>query len=244
MADNKQKSLHLKWAYFRHSIVSPLLSSPPDRGALQKELAKLAEKTWKHPISGEETYFQFSTIEGWYYQIRREKIDPISVLTRKERLDKGIRRVISVEAAALLKEQYAEYPWWSVQLHAKNVASGLSAKGSKLAAPSYSSVLRYMRSENLRKRPRPKQNDKGELDIFYGSERKETSCFEVENVNEIWSLDFHHGGIKILDSNGVWRQPLVVAIIDHCSRLVCHAEWSFNEKTSDLVNAVIELHAQ
>ena len=238
MADNKQKSLHLKWAYFRHSVVSPLLSSPPDRGELQKELAKLAEKIWKHPISGEETYFKFSTIEEWYYRIRREKNDPISVLARKERLDKGTRRAISTEAAALIKRQYSEYPWWTVQLHAKNVASGLSSDDSKSLIPSYSSVLRYMRAENLRKRPRPKQNDKGELDVFYGSERRETSCFEVGNVNEIWSLDFHHGGIKILDPSGVWRQPLVVAIIDHCSRLVCHAEWLFSEKTPDLVNAV------
>lgn len=238
MAGRNQQSLHLKWAYFRHSVVAPLLSSPPGRGELQRELAILAGKTWKHPISEEETIFKFSTIEGWYYQIRREKIDPISALARKERLDKGSRRIISSETAVLIKKQYAEYPWWTVQLHAKNIASELLAKDCKSLAPSYSSVLRYMKAENLRKRPRPKQNNKGELDIFYGSELKETSCFEVKNVNEIWSLDFHHGGIKILDSSGGWRQPLVVAIIDHCSRLVCHAEWFFNEKTPDLVSAV------
>jgi len=228
----------MKWAHFRHSVVAPLLSSPPDRGDLQKALSKLAEKTWKHPISGEATTFKFSTIEEWYYRIQREKNDPISVLTRKERTDKGSRPSISDETADLIKSQYSKYPWWTVQLHAQNISSELLLRNAGESSPSYSSVLRHMKACGLRKRPRPKQNDRGELDIFYGSERRETACFEAKNINEIWSLDFHHGGIKILDSKGIWRQPLVIAIIDHCSRLVCHAEWTFSEKTVDLVTAV------
>ena len=88
MTTNKEKSPHLKWAHFRHSVVGALVSSPPNWGDLQKELKRLAEKTWKHPLTEEEVKFKFSTIEGWYYNIRREKNDPISILIRKERKDR------------------------------------------------------------------------------------------------------------------------------------------------------------
>lgn len=235
---NAEKSPHLKWAHFRHAVVGPLLSAPPARGELQMELRRLAGKTWRHPITGADAQFQFSTIEEWYYRIKPERNDPISLLAKKSRKDKGTRRSVSPEIAALIKAQYGNYPWWNIQLHAKNIAATMRDTDSSVECPSYSSVLRFMRGSGLRRMPRPKQNDKGELDIFYGSQRKETACFEARNVNECWSLDFHHGAIKIADADGIWRQPLVIAIIDHHSRLVCHAEWSFSEKTVDLVRAV------
>ena len=41
-----------RWARFRFSIIGPLLSAPPNAGELQKTLADLAAKQWRHPITG------------------------------------------------------------------------------------------------------------------------------------------------------------------------------------------------
>lgn len=56
-----------RWARLRFSVVGPLLSAPPDSGQLQVELAILAKKQWRHPITGLPTTFAPSTIERWFY---------------------------------------------------------------------------------------------------------------------------------------------------------------------------------
>ena len=52
-----------QWARFRFCVVGPLLSAPPESGALQGALRALSIKQWKHPITGVPVTFSFSTIE-------------------------------------------------------------------------------------------------------------------------------------------------------------------------------------
>ena len=56
MANNQfdEGTAQTKWAYFRFAIVGPLLTSPPNKKELTKALQALADKTWEHPITGEE----------------------------------------------------------------------------------------------------------------------------------------------------------------------------------------------
>jgi putative transposase len=67
--------VHQRWARLRFSVIGQLLAAPPPKGALYRELEKLAAREWRHPVSGEPVRFGVSTIERWYYRARRERHD-------------------------------------------------------------------------------------------------------------------------------------------------------------------------
>jgi hypothetical protein len=77
------------WAYFRFSIIGPLLAAPPDPGQLQTKLQELAEKNWRHPVTGLWVKYGCSTLERWYYAALEQKWDPVQALRRKIRSDSG-----------------------------------------------------------------------------------------------------------------------------------------------------------
>jgi hypothetical protein len=89
MSDEQEIRRHERWAWLRFSIVGRLLAAPPARGQLQAEIAQLAAKEWRHPISGQPTHFSFSSIERWYYSALAAKTDPIGTLRRKRRATAG-----------------------------------------------------------------------------------------------------------------------------------------------------------
>jgi len=52
----------------------------------------------------------------------------------------------------------------------------------------------------------------------------------------MWHLDFHHGSLNVLNGQGEWVKPLLLAIMDDHSRLVCHMQWYYSEDTQCLVH--------
>ena len=62
MTQTRPGSTGALWARFRFSVVGPLLSSPPARGALQAAIRSLAEKTWSHPVTGRDLSVAAGTI--------------------------------------------------------------------------------------------------------------------------------------------------------------------------------------
>jgi len=58
----------------------------------------------------------------------------------------------------------------------------------------------------------------------------------MDHVHALWHLDFHHGSRKILSKNGKWHKPLLLAILDDRSRLICHAQWYLDETVESLVH--------
>jgi len=89
MPPTSHPSTAVLWARFRFSVVGPLLSSPPAHGEIKVAIRALAAKTWTHPIHGRAVRFAAGTIERWYYTARREKDDPVGVLRRAVRKDRG-----------------------------------------------------------------------------------------------------------------------------------------------------------
>ncbi len=53
------------WAHFRFSVVGPLLSAPPEKGQLCRQIERLAKKCYRHPIEDRDLRFGASTIERW-----------------------------------------------------------------------------------------------------------------------------------------------------------------------------------
>lgn len=231
---DRNSSHHLNWERFRFAVIGPLLASPPEKGQLRKELQALAEKQWVHPIDQHRTHqVSVSTLERWYYKALKAS-NPVDSLKRTARADTGKSRVVCAKIQQLLEQQYHQYPHWSIQLHYDNLT--LSAKQEGINIPSYSTILRLMRINGWRKVRRPLRSTKGAIDAQRRLQEREVRSYEVDYVNALWHLDFHHGSIKILHPSGQWRTPKLLGVIDDRSRLLCHLQWYWEETTEVLVH--------
>lgn len=231
-ADTRQA----RWARFRFSIIGPLLSAPPNSGDLQKTLKLLSQKQWRHPITGCPMTVGVSTIERWLYQARCAK-DPINILRTKRRTDADQSRQISVDLKREIRRQYREHVSWSYQLHADNLAVLIKQSPELGCMPSYSTIRRYMKSNGFCKRRTVcKRGTVGAQIAAERLETREVRSFEVEHIHSLWHLDFHHGSRKILGKDGKWHKPLLLAILDDHSRLICHAQWYLDETVESLVH--------
>ncbi|SAL07083.1 Integrase core domain protein [Caballeronia calidae] len=71
-------------------------------------------------------------------------------------------------------------------------------------------------------------------------EKLEVRSFEVEHVNALWHLDFHHGSRKLLTPNGQWITPMLLCVLDDRSRVVCHAQWFLDETARSLIHGLCQ----
>lgn len=224
------------WARFRFSVVGALLSAPVPRGELTKALRILADKTWTHPITGEEARFALVTIEHWYYRARREQHDPLGALGRTARKDRG-QVSLAPALVTCLREQYRDHAHWSYQLHYDNLAARVKADPSLAPLGSYSTVKRYMQAHGLLRKSRARpQARPGEIRAAERREKREIRSYETEYAGSLWHLDFHHGSLPVLTRAGQWRRPIALCILDDYSRLCCHLQWYLSETTEDLVH--------
>jgi putative transposase len=227
-----------RWARFRFSVVGPLLSSPPARGALQAAIDLLAQKTWSHPVTGRDVHFAAVTIARWYYAALRERDDPVGALRRALRKDCG-RVSLAAAIADRLICQYGEYPYWSYQLHYDNLGALVQGNPTLGKLPSYSTIKRYMQAYGLVKKPRLRPGVRpGELRAEQRRQTREVRSYEAEHVGALWHLDFHHGSKKVLTPEGRWLRPIALGILDDHSRLCCHIQWYRSETAEDLVHGL------
>lgn len=237
MDDQSTMSPHRRWAAFRHAVIGPLSAAPPGKGELAAQIRSLAARAWKHPTSGREVRFGFSTIEGWYYQGRRAK-DPVDELRWRTRSDVGRSRALNLEMIRMLEDQYARYPFWSYRVHADNLVVAIEAAAVG-APPSYPTIRRYMRAKGLIKRARPRDADRATVGMALAqSEEWETRSYEREHVNALWHADFHKGSRKVLAADGQWYTPILVGFFDDHSRLACHLQWYLTETAENFVHGV------
>jgi putative transposase len=226
-----------RWARLRFAVIGPLLVAPPAPNELFTELAALSAKTWRHPESGLDVRFATSTLERWYYKARRAP-DPVSALKDRCRTDVGRFPSMTQQVIDTLQTQYREHPGWTVQLHFDNLRSALKDSGVYL--PSYPTLRRYLRASGMGRKARPKRNTEGALLALDRLQSKEVRSFEVDHVNALWHLDFHHGSRKVLTRSGEWAKPMLLGVIDDRSRLVCHLQWYLNETAESLVHGLCQ----
>ena len=105
MRTDDQGSAHDRWARLRFSVIGHLLAAPPAHGELQQAIEDLSRKTWRHPTSGALVTFGISTIERWYYAVKNEMKDPVSVLRRRPREDLGKHPMMSAGLRVVLRAQ-------------------------------------------------------------------------------------------------------------------------------------------
>lgn len=241
MSGDERPRSHERWAHLRFGVVGGLLASPPAPGELQAELLRLAEKQWRHPTTGELVRFGLSTIERWYYAARAGS-NPVAVLRRKLREDSGRFLAITDRLAQALRRQYQEHPSWSYKLHLDNLAVQSERDPDLGAPPSYPTLRRFMTAQGLlrQRRRRAQKEREGEIRAREHALGREVRSFESEYVSGLWHLDFHHGSLKVLRPRGEWATPILLAILDDRSRLICHAQWYLDETAESLIHGLAQ----
>ena len=210
-------------------------------------LGLLSTKTWRHPSSGLDVRFGHSTLERWYYAARKAD-DPVAAL--RNSLRGGVKRFPSLSQSVIdtLTQQYREHPGWTAQLHFDNLRAAFQGSGGAAAtAPSssssvssYQTVRRYLLAHGMFRQAQPKRATAGALAARDRLERLEVRSFEVDHVNALWHLDFHHGSRKVLTRLGEWVTPMILCVIDDRSRLVCHLQWYLDETAQSLIHALCQ----
>ncbi|MGH8803097.1 MAG: DDE-type integrase/transposase/recombinase [Casimicrobiaceae bacterium] len=223
-----------RWARLRFSIIGPLLAAPPVAGALGEALRALSATMWRDPCTDLPITFATSTIERWYYAARAADQDPVVALETRVRCDAGLQRSLAPTLIEALATQYQAHPSWSAQLHYDNLRAAVAGE---LPMPSYSTLRRYLKAHGLFKRGRVRRDPTaGMLAAVDHLQAREVRSFELEHVNALWHLDFHHGSRKVLTRQGVWVTPMALAVLDDRSRLACHVQWYLDETTESLVH--------
>lgn len=240
--EKTNKSAHQRWAEFRFGVVGGLLSAPPPKGELAREIQKLSSKLWKHPLTGKPKRCGRSTIERWHSMAgEKENTSPVDVLRRKVRKDVGSHPGIDGRVAVKLRTQYALYPHWSPKLHRDNLRADVALTSDGLMVPSLATFKRYMRDTGLKRRKRPKTRDDGTLTegaarAVARLESHEVRGYENEYVGGLWHLDFHACSRKVLIEEGTFATPVALGVIDDHSRLLCHLQWYLVENTENLIH--------
>jgi len=225
------------WARLRFAIIGPLLADPPSSGELGARLKALAAKDWRHPVTGLPLRFGFATLERWYY-LARDAQDPVAALRRRRRRDAGQQRGLNPRLIEVVRAQHREHPGWTVQLHYDNLAALVEEDESLGPLPSYATVRRFMKRAGLhRRRVNPRRTPRAEQ-AARRLEAYEVRSYEAEHVHALWHLDFHHGSRKVLTRAGAWTTPLMLAVIDDHSRLICHLQWYLDETAETLVHGL------
>lgn len=242
MGHAHEGSVRDRWARLRFAIVGPLLVAPPAAGELHQTLQELSARTWRHPSTGMPIQFGVSTIERWFYAARAAPQDPMSVLKTRVRADAGAARTIAPALSAAIDAQYREHPSWSCQLHYDNLRVALAGDA---ALPSYSTLRRYLKAQGLFKQPRRRaRQSTGELAATAWRGSHEVRSFELEHVNALWHLDFHHGSRPVLTAGGQWLTPMLLGVLDDRSRLACHVQWYLDESAQSLVHGLCQAFAK
>lgn len=232
-----ERSLHQLWAEFRFGVIGALLSNPPENQDLKARLKELCETEWTHPIDGRKFRISFPTVERWYYKSLHQEKDPVGILRRKLRSDSGTTRHLTPDMKSWLEKNYRDHPSWTGQLHCDNLRVWLKENPECEMAPSYPTILRYMKLRGWDRKPRVRSpHAPGRLAAEARLQNHEVRSFEVEYVGGLWHLDFHHASRQLRTEQGELVTPLALCVIDDHSRLCCHLQWYWWEDTRALVH--------
>lgn len=228
-----------RWARLRFAIIGPLLAAPPEPGALQEALQRLAAQRWSHPVTGEAMQFGVSTIERWFYAARQARTDPVEALRRAVRKDAGAQRSLGAPLREALHAQYHQHRSWTAQLHYDNLAVRAGEDSTLGRLPSYASVRRYLKAHGLfRQARKPVRHTAGTDAAAERLAHYEVRSYESAYTNALWHADYHHGKHPVLTRAGQWQLPVMLGVIEDRARVACHLQWYLEETAETFVHGL------
>ena len=196
-------------------------------GAVQSAEGKTLEQRVKNTANmvftdedGNPRSFTWRTIFTWYYRYKNYGVTGVD---NKSRADKGKTRKISAEQ--LLEAINCVLPRLSGKTYNKSDIYRLCIEKqlidkSQLAPTTF---YRFVREYDLL--------DKEQ------SQSKKRLAFAMAHANELWQADTLFGP-HVKNHNGQPMPTKLIAFIDDASRVICHAQFFFNETIDSLVTAL------
>ncbi len=169
---------------------------------------------------GNKRRFTWRTISTWYY---RYKNHGVTGVTTKSRSDKGKTRKITPEH--LLEAINQALPFFKdekptkTEIYRMCIEKGILQR-ERLAPTTY---YRFIREYDLLS------------DNF--EHNKKRLAFAMEHANELWQADTMFGP-HVKNPSGKMVQTKLIAFIDDASRVICHAQFFFNENIDALITAI------
>ena len=218
----------MKWpsAYLKMRILGAVETA---EGKSIRDRIKRAAKLAFTDEDGNTRSFTWRTISTWYY---RYKNHGVTGVTAKDRSDKGSTRKISpeelMEAINQVRPYLVNKRHNKFDIYRMCIEKGILTK-EQLAPTTY---YRFIREYDL-------LNDNIE-------HNKKRLAFAMEHANDLWQADTMFGpSLKLLPTGGPYInytgrmvQTKLIAFIDDASRVICHAQFFFNETIDSLITAL------
>jgi transposase InsO family protein len=191
--------------------------------AMGKTIRERIQKTAELIFNDEEgkpRQFTWRTIQTWY---TRFKTHGVTGVVKKDRSDKGKTRKLAPEELLEALNQVLPYfrnkRYNRLDLYRMTVSKGLLQK-SQLAQTTF---YRFIREYELLK-------DQVE-------DNRKRLAFAMQYANQLWQADTLFGP-HVKDSRGLMTQTKLIAFIDDASRVICHAQFFFQETIDSLILAL------
>ena len=187
-----------------------------------KTIVKRIKNTAKLKFIDEEgnaRTFTWRTISTWYYRYKAHGITGVAL---KNRSDKGKTRKISpeelLEAINQVLPMFRENRYTKFDIYRMCIKKGIIAKDQLAPTSFYRFIREYdLLSDNI-------ESNKMRL------------AFAMAHANELWQADTMFG--PYINNNGKMIQTKLIAFIDDASRVICHAQFFFNENIESLVTSL------
>jgi putative transposase len=163
----------------------------------------------------------------------------VGALRRQVREDAGSFTAMSCALGEKLVTQSRAHPQWSDQPHADNLAALVTKEPALGPCPGYACVRRFLKAPGLYPRPRrgPAHSPGAQVAEARFAAR-EIRSYQSEHVNALWHLDCHHGKVRVFLEGGQWGYPLLLGVLDDCSRLCRHLQWYLREGAEELCHGL------
>ena len=204
-------------ALFRFGVISELVCTRLESGALAELIREKSRQRWHIPGSGR-TRVSGSTIRRWV-RLYENSDRQLAALYPTPRSDRGRSRRVDEETILSLVTLRKEMPGLPVARLIEELAKrNLCLIGQK---PSLATAYRILKQEGISLRKTEAKTDRRR--------------YEAEYPNDIWQSDVMHGP-RVL-AGGKRRKTYLIAFLDDHSRLLPHAEFYLSERLSSWLEA-------
>ncbi len=209
----------MKWpsAYLKMRVLGAVQSAAGN--TLEKRIKNTADQVFIDE-DGNRRKFTWRTISTWYYRYKNYGVTGVDI---KSRSDKGKTRKVSpeqlLEAINQVLPSFAGKRYNKSDIYRLCIEKQLIDK-QQLAPTTF---YRFIREYDL-------------LDNNQAQSKKRLA-FAMAHANELWQADTMFGP-HVKNDNGQMVQTKLIAFIDDASRVICHAQFFFNENIDALVTAI------
>jgi len=200
-------------ALWRYQVIAPLLTLDGKRGSLKQAILEICSREHQHPRRGL-VRLAFATVEEWYYNYRKERLPGLESRSRK---DQGKSRKIEEELGEEIILLANEHP----ELDGPGILGELAARNHR--PPSLSTLYRFLRAHRLNNRNTPA--------------RKDHRAFAFDFAGDCWQADIMYGP-ALGQTDGSRRKTYLFAVLDDATRLICHAQFYYQQHSLSLKNCL------